>query len=241
MSDEESKPSNIVPFGKYKGRSIEEILIDDPGYMQWLSGQDWFRAKFTFLHQTIINRGAEPEETPEHNALQVKFLDDDFCMSFLDCVIPNYAEQAFEKFNDARVLNLEILLPKIKAEKDYSADQELASELNRIENQIWNEHNLHWKPDRILDAHKQHRESVIKHAKRLIALEHMHDRLRQTIIIKFGIAREFEEHGVDVTMTITASKSFRFENLERNPSGSTSDSFWNERWHHWDWCDLWNG
>jgi hypothetical protein len=26
-------PSNIVPFGKYKGRLIEEVLADDPSYI----------------------------------------------------------------------------------------------------------------------------------------------------------------------------------------------------------------
>jgi hypothetical protein len=31
------------------------------------------------LNQVIINRGSEPEETPDHNAMQVKFLDDEFC------------------------------------------------------------------------------------------------------------------------------------------------------------------
>jgi uncharacterized protein (DUF3820 family) len=55
--------THVVPFGKYKGRLIEELLIDDPAYLQWLAGQDWFRTKFTVLHQTIINRGSEPEET----------------------------------------------------------------------------------------------------------------------------------------------------------------------------------
>jgi hypothetical protein len=38
--------------------------------------------KHVELHQTIINRGAQPEETPEHNAMQVLFLDDDFCVRF---------------------------------------------------------------------------------------------------------------------------------------------------------------
>ena len=56
---------SIVPFGKYKGRLIEELLLDDPVYLQWLSGQEWFRAKFAFLNQVIINRGSEPEETPD--------------------------------------------------------------------------------------------------------------------------------------------------------------------------------
>jgi uncharacterized protein (DUF3820 family) len=79
---DESK-SKIIPFGKYKGRLIDEVLIDDPNYLQWLAGQDWFRAKFVVLHQVIINRGAPAEETPEHNALQVRFLDDAFCRHFM--------------------------------------------------------------------------------------------------------------------------------------------------------------
>ena len=54
---------NIVPFGKYKGRLIEEVIADDPGYLEWLSGQDWFHVKYVALHQIIINRGAAPEET----------------------------------------------------------------------------------------------------------------------------------------------------------------------------------
>ena len=48
-----------------------------------MAGQDSFRSRFDVLYQVIINRGAEPEETPEHNALQVQFLDDDFCVRFV--------------------------------------------------------------------------------------------------------------------------------------------------------------
>ena len=39
----------VIPFGKHKGRLVEELLVDDPGYLQRLAGQDWFRAKFTVL------------------------------------------------------------------------------------------------------------------------------------------------------------------------------------------------
>jgi uncharacterized protein (DUF3820 family) len=39
MTDD-PKPSNIVPFGKYKGRLIEEVLVDDPAYIEWLTAQD---------------------------------------------------------------------------------------------------------------------------------------------------------------------------------------------------------
>src|SRR2546423_13353639 len=35
--------AHVMPFGKYKGRLLEEILIDDPSYLDWLAAQDWFR------------------------------------------------------------------------------------------------------------------------------------------------------------------------------------------------------
>jgi uncharacterized protein (DUF3820 family) len=101
---------NVVPFGKYKGRLIEEVLVDDPAYLQWLSGQDWFRTKFVNLYQVIINRGAEPEETPEHNALQVKFLDDEFCMRFVRCLYPgrDLDQLMRDDLEKARMKNLSV-------------------------------------------------------------------------------------------------------------------------------------
>lgn len=63
-------PSNIVPFGKYKGRLLEELFVDDPAYLQWLAGQDWFRVKYTILHQVIINRGdGAGSSGPRHRAI----------------------------------------------------------------------------------------------------------------------------------------------------------------------------
>ncbi len=38
MSDENNK---IVPFGKYKGKSVEALLDDRP-YLDWLLSQSWF-------------------------------------------------------------------------------------------------------------------------------------------------------------------------------------------------------
>jgi hypothetical protein len=82
MSEEPAAGQNIVPFGKHKGKDVLELTEADPNYIQWLVSQEWFRDKYVTLHQTIINRGPESEETPEHNALQVLFLDDEFCLSF---------------------------------------------------------------------------------------------------------------------------------------------------------------
>jgi hypothetical protein len=70
--------SEIIPFGKYRGQPLE-VLRSDPGYVQWLTGQDWFRERFAAIHTVIVNNFAEPSETPAHNALQAKFLDEAFC------------------------------------------------------------------------------------------------------------------------------------------------------------------
>ena len=68
----------LMPFGKYKGQSIEQVALRDPQYIQWLTQQSWFQEKP--LYQVIINQFAMQEEhTPEHNKLQAKFLEDDIC------------------------------------------------------------------------------------------------------------------------------------------------------------------
>jgi uncharacterized protein (DUF3820 family) len=65
-----------VPFGKYKGKPVE-ILLQDESYAKWLTGQDWFQQKFQNIYTLIIhNYHAEPIDTPEHNKMQVKFLND---------------------------------------------------------------------------------------------------------------------------------------------------------------------
>jgi hypothetical protein len=73
--------SNIVPFGKYKGQPVE-VLAADHAYCDWLTGQSWFRERYGAVYTLIVNNFAEPSETPEHNALQARFLDDDFCCGF---------------------------------------------------------------------------------------------------------------------------------------------------------------
>lgn len=70
----------IMPVGKYKGQPVE-VLANDPSYRTWLTGQDWFRQNHPAHYTIIVNNFATPDETPEHNALQARFLDDDLCRS----------------------------------------------------------------------------------------------------------------------------------------------------------------
>lgn len=69
--------NEIVPFGKYKGQPLE-VIAHDREYCEWLLTQAWFVEKFPQIHTVVINNFGEPSETPEHNALQMRLLDDEF-------------------------------------------------------------------------------------------------------------------------------------------------------------------
>jgi len=46
-------------------------------------GQAWFRERYGNVYTLIVNNFAEPSETPEHNALQARFLDEQLCRNLL--------------------------------------------------------------------------------------------------------------------------------------------------------------
>lgn len=62
-----------VPFGKYKGQSVE-VVAADTSYCEWLTGQQWFRGKYRDLYRALRDHGTEPKPTtadightePEH-------------------------------------------------------------------------------------------------------------------------------------------------------------------------------
>ena len=66
-----------MPIGKYKGQPLSVIELD-PNYKDWLLNQSWFRDKFENLHTLIINNFSEVSETPDHNAMQSLFLDENW-------------------------------------------------------------------------------------------------------------------------------------------------------------------
>jgi hypothetical protein len=68
---------DIVPFGKYKNQPLA-TLQNDPSYCEWLLEQGWFVERYPAIHTLVINHFGEPSETPEHNALQIRLLDDQF-------------------------------------------------------------------------------------------------------------------------------------------------------------------
>ena len=68
--------ADIVPFGKYKNQPLA-ALAQDRGYCDWLLTQGWVAERYPELRTIIINNFGEPSETPEHNALQLRFLEED--------------------------------------------------------------------------------------------------------------------------------------------------------------------
>lgn len=77
------KDMQLVPFGKYKGQPVE-VMQMDTAYCDWLSKQSWFREQYSNVYnQVIINNFTEPTETPEHNRLQMRFLDETFISRFV--------------------------------------------------------------------------------------------------------------------------------------------------------------
>lgn len=69
--------ANIVPFGKYRGRPIDEMMAD-ASYCAWAMSQPGLRERYASLFTIIINGGVAPDmPTPEHNRMQLLFRNPD--------------------------------------------------------------------------------------------------------------------------------------------------------------------
>lgn len=42
-----------MPFGKYEGRTLDELAEQEPAYLRWLMKQDWFEQRFPDLFEEI--------------------------------------------------------------------------------------------------------------------------------------------------------------------------------------------
>lgn len=80
VTNNASQRNRLMEFGKYKGQPVE-VLANDPNYCQYLINQHGFKEQNYSLYQIIINNFFEPNDTPEHNALQARFTDNNFCFA----------------------------------------------------------------------------------------------------------------------------------------------------------------
>ena len=111
----------ILPFGKHKGKTVAELLAVDPHYADWVSAQAWVAERFAELHSAIISRGAGIDDSPEHNALQGRFLDPLFRAWFFRVARPrdvaNSTKAAIREITEAREEPMRGLLDKIREQE----------------------------------------------------------------------------------------------------------------------------
>ena len=63
----------VWPIGKYKGQPIE-VVLGDRRYAEWCLSQPWFPERYSHLAAMLTGTGIQPEDTPEHNEMQSRFL-----------------------------------------------------------------------------------------------------------------------------------------------------------------------
>lgn len=82
--------TEIVPFGKYKGKPLD-VLLQDHQYLIWLQTQPWFRNKYKSLYNIVVLGNSDKDQpTPDHNKLQAKFLDKTFLYNLFRSITPKY-------------------------------------------------------------------------------------------------------------------------------------------------------
>jgi len=66
----------LWPFGKYQGQPVDRVMADH-SYLEWVLNQPWFAEDYARLHRLIVNFGNEAQDSPEHNAFQIRFLEEE--------------------------------------------------------------------------------------------------------------------------------------------------------------------
>jgi len=175
--------NTIVPFGKHKGKPVE-ALAQDRQYCDWLLTKDWFRDKHPTIYQIIINNFGEPSSTPEHNALQARFLDDRFCLA-LACLykwIPIDKNTCLDRVN-GELHNVEEQLSLFSVEDESDDDNSLASNYKRTLRVINGSESL-----------KYNRSDLLANKKKFMEIKEYLDTEKST----FRLEKDFESKGWDV-------------------------------------------
>jgi hypothetical protein len=91
--------TSLIPFGKKKGLPADDLL-NDPKYLNWLQANaaEYTRQKYPDFYPVLMNSGRRATETPEHNRLQVLFLDEAYQQSFCRVAKPGWEDRIWSEF-----------------------------------------------------------------------------------------------------------------------------------------------
>ncbi len=175
----------IVPFGKYKGQPVE-VLAADRKYSEWLLAQEWFREKFMELFSAIATVH-QPADTPEHNALQAKFLNPDFLLYLLSLWRPDLPSRLLKGAENFRAS----LIQKSKEKhRDKAIEDFKKSKLSEF-SKNWKYPDPPWNDNMITDWPTYHEPTLME-------LNIPAESQLQPIKIKTSTTR-FEDQGADVS------------------------------------------
>jgi hypothetical protein len=198
VPDKPQPSAMIIPFGKHKGRTVADVLATDPQYAEWMLGQAWFADRFAELHAALLSRGAATDDTPEHNAIQARFLDPLFQAAFVLLAIGPKKWQ--ERQGTARENELEI--------RQHPGLHKWQSQLSTHRS------NIKYLQDRIERCRSDYTmASMVSHwetdvAKEKIKLQEVEQILADSrrraeatpVAVIFGSSAGFERRGVDVVL-----------------------------------------
>lgn len=225
---------NIIPFGKYRGMPVE-VLADDPEYVEWLQAQPWFRARYQKIHTRVFHNFREPDETPAHNLIQARFLDQEFMRKmFLGIQHARASEsqsikRLFDISEEKKDLRIQVrwVLKTIKKTRDdldkwyrteYKTDEQLYQDFlnQKLSKRHWESYLYDWR--RQYEKYEE--------VRKLLPLARQAQRgLRsfKTQIISWSFQSLFEQKAIDVTLSVTV----RF----KYPSVYIGDRYYDD--HDW--------
>lgn len=195
-----SDSGKVVPFGKYRGQPVEALQADRD-YVDWLLAQAWFRERYQPIYQIIVNNFGEANETPEHNRLQARFLDEAFCRRLLAALqwLPAVAGVGFVNERRRALLQHGLLQSQDRVEKLIKPSRDEES---------W------WQPQSAEEHEKLETKIAAAQEKRLGELAAVEAKiegceaklaLAVSVVPDIRIATEFEFHGWDVRLGAVAA------------------------------------
>jgi uncharacterized protein (DUF3820 family) len=180
-----------LPFGKYKGRTIAEVLTGDPEYLRWLCCQDEFRSSRGALYRDIIDCVEGLVDAPARKVMRAWFQDVNFCRRFLrvcgyEAILLHELEARHAKAREQITGRLRDLKEMTSKAKNYTGTSS---------HQAWAQaHGIFLNP---VDREQQ----IAGFEQMITTLHELHKRIPNQIEApELKISCRFEQHGFDTIL-----------------------------------------
>lgn len=204
MTEPKDRSAIVLPFGKHKGSTVAELLARDPAYAEWIVAQGWVAERFAELHAAILSRGAATDDSPEHNAIQVRFLDETFRVACILAVRPKMIHEARISLSGDLALDD---IHKLSGAKATIADEK--RDIARFK--TWDD-----QPERANRLIEECQKKISAREARIPILLEKIEAIKATrhqLLTKV----KFEQRGIDVMLYLGFREHTRFNEYDRRP------------------------